>query len=296
MASLELAPVTGLGATDPVAASAEKAASRLASYGANWALLRGDQRNTISHWATITGVIRRRSTTLSPSLTLSITPPSPPRQRTARCHSTSATAASSRSSTSPRGAEVPAQAVRRPQGGQVRRLRAAAPDGQEHRADLREDVDADPDRVRGGGQGPGRTRDLPGAERVADRPQGVDEGHRARAGPHLRRHRVPRLRPGERRDPGRVRRRAGVERADRRVPPDPDPGRHADDDRAQRQAPARDRLLLPGRRPQQHGQLADGRRLQVRHGRPAVRPAATCGRTTTWSRRAGGSPRRPAPG
>ena len=63
----------------------------------------------------------------------------------------------------PRGAEVPAQAVRRPQGGQVRRLRAAAPRRQEHRADLREDVDADPHRVRGRREGPGRARHLPGA-------------------------------------------------------------------------------------------------------------------------------------
>ena len=33
--------------------------------------------------------------------------------------------------------------------------------------------------------------------RFADRPQGVDEGHRPRARPHVRRHRVPRLRPGD---------------------------------------------------------------------------------------------------
>ena len=41
----------------------------------------------------------------------------------------------------------------------------------------------------------------------------------------------------------------------------------------------RDRLLLPRRRPQQHGQLADGRRLQARHGRPARAHPATCGRS-----------------
>ena len=108
--------------------------------------------------------------------------------------------------------------------------------------------------------------------------------------------RVPRLRPGERRDPRRVRRRPGVERPDRRVPPDPDPRRRAHDDRAQRQAPERDRLLLPRRRPQQHGQLADGRRLQVRHGRPALRPARPVARATTWSTPAAASRRRPAPG
>ena len=80
--------------------------------------------------------------------------------------------------------------------------------------------------------------------------------------------------PGDRRDPREVRRGAGLERADRRVPPDPDPRGRAHHDRAQRQAPDRDRLLLPRRRPQQHGQLADGRRLQARHGRPAVRAGA----------------------
>ena len=55
------------------------------------------------------------------------------------------------------------------------------------------------------------------------------------------------------------RRRPGLERADRRVPPDPDPGRRPDDDRVQRQAADPDLLLLPGRRPQQHGRLAADR-------------------------------------
>ena len=45
---------------------------------------------------------------------------------------------------------------------------------------------------------------------------------------------------------GAVRRRAGLERAHRRVPPHADPRRRAHDDRAQREAPARHRLLLPG--------------------------------------------------
>ena len=38
-----------------------------------------------------------------------------------------------------------------------------------------------------------------GPERDPDRPQGVDEGHRPGARPDLRRDRVPRLRPGDRR-------------------------------------------------------------------------------------------------
>ncbi len=178
----------------------------------------------------------------------------------------------------PRRAQVPAQAVRRSQGREVRRLRAASARRQGHRDDLREDLDPDTHRVRGGGQGPGRPCDLPRAQRVPDRPQGVDEGHRQGARPDLRRHRVPRFGAGERGDAGGVRRSAGVERTDRRVPPDPDPRRRPDDDRAQRQAPERDRLHLPRRRPQQHGQLADGRRLQVRHGRPALRPAGPVAR------------------
>ena len=40
---------------------------------------------------------------------------------------------------------------------------------------------------------------------------------------------------------------------------------------AQPQAPQRDRLLLPGRCPQQHGQLADGDGLQAGHGCAPVR-------------------------
>ena len=65
-----------------------------------------------------------------------------------------------------------------------------------------------------------------------------------------------------------LRRRAGVERADRRVAPDPDPVRHAHDARAHRQARQRDRVRLPRRRAQQHGQLAAGRRRDDGHGRP----------------------------
>ena len=42
-----------------------------------------------------------------------------------------------------------------------------------------------------------------GPIRLADRPQGVDEGHRPGAGAHVRRHRVSRLWPGAGGDPGR---------------------------------------------------------------------------------------------
>ena len=46
------------------------------------------------------------------------------------------------------------------------------------------------------GSRPGRARHLSRPGRLADRPQGVDEGHRARARPDVRRDRVPRLGAG----------------------------------------------------------------------------------------------------
>jgi ornithine carbamoyltransferase len=51
------------------------------------------------------------------------------------------------------------------------------PVGQEHRPDLREDLDPHPHRLRGRRPRPGRARHLPRAVGLADRPQGVDEGH-----------------------------------------------------------------------------------------------------------------------
>ena len=120
------------------------------------------------------------------------------------------------------GVVVPARPGRRPEGGQVRRHRAPAPGGQEHRPDLREDLDPHAMRVRGRRLRPGRTRDLPRSRGLTDRAQGVDEGHRAGARPDVRRHPVPRLRPGAGRDPRRARRRAGVERPYRRMASHPD--------------------------------------------------------------------------
>ena len=132
---------------------------------------------------------------------------------------------------SPARDPFPARPVSRPEAREVRRLRAAADEGQEHRDHLREDLDPDPGRVRGRRLRPGRPCDLPRAERDPDRPQGVDEGHGTGARPDLRRDRVPRLRAGDRRRPREVRRGAGLERAHGRVPPDPDPRRRPDDDR-----------------------------------------------------------------
>ena len=86
---------------------------------------------------------------------------------------------------------------------------------------------------------------------------------------------------------GGVRRRPGLERPDERVPPHADPRGRPHDDRAQRQAPRRDRVLLPGRRAEQHGELADDRGLQVRDGRSALRAGAPV---------AGGGAREDGPG
>ena len=168
------------------------------------------------------------------------------------------------------------------------------PGGQEHRADLREDLHPHPLRVRGGGLRRGRPRDLHRPHVVADRAQGVDEGHRPGARPDVRRHRVPRRRPGDRRGAGGVRRRAGVQRTDRRVPPDPDAGRRPHHDRALPKAPARDRLRLRRGRPQQRGQLAAAGRRQARAWTCGSARPKTCGQATSTLRCAGTS--RPSPG
>ena len=193
---------------------------------------------------------------------------------------------------------LPAGPVEGPQACQVRRLRAAADEGQEHRGHLREDVDEDAGRVRGRRLRPGSARHVPRAQRHADRPQGVDEGHSPGPRADLRRDRVPRLRAGDGRGARRVRRRPRVERADRRVPPDPDPRRRPDDERVQRQAPAAHLLLLSRRCPQQHGRLAHDRWQQARDGRPPVRPEGALaggrpGRTVSQDRRGDGGPDHP---
>jgi ornithine carbamoyltransferase len=64
-----------------------------------------------------------------------------------------------------------------------------------------------------------------------------------------------------------LRRRPGLERPHRRVAPHPDARRHAHHARALRKPLERHRLLLPRRRPQQHGQLAAGHRRAAGHGR-----------------------------
>ena len=108
------------------------------------------------------------------------------------------------------------------------RHRAPAAGRAQHRPHLREGLDPDPLGLRGRRPRPGGPRHLPRSRGVPLGHKEIDEGHRPGARAHVRRHRVPGLRPGERRDPGQLRRRAGLERADRPVAPDPDAGRHPD--------------------------------------------------------------------
>ena len=78
--------------------------------------------------------------------------------------------------------------------------------------------------------------------------------------------------PGDRRGARAVVGRPGLQRAHRRVAPDPDARRLPHLPRAPRQAAERGRLLLPRRRPLQHGGLVPDRRRQARHGRPHREP------------------------
>ena len=89
--------------------------------------------------------------------------------------------------------QLPARSRARPEARQIRAHRAAAPEGQGDRPDLREDLDPHALRLRGRLPRPGRARHLSRSVRLADRPQGIGQGHRPRARPHVRRDRVPRL-------------------------------------------------------------------------------------------------------
>ena len=66
--------------------------------------------------------------------------------------------------------------------------------------------------------------------------------------------------------------RARLQRAHRRVAPDPDPRRLPDVPRAPGQAARRGRVLLPRRRALQHGRLVPRRRREARDGRPDREP------------------------
>ena len=158
------------------------------------------------------------------------------------------------------------------------------------RADLREGLDPDALRVRGRRLRPGRSRDVHRAVGLAHGPQGDREGHCTRARAHVRRDRVPRLRPGRRRGTGGVVRRARLQRPHRRVAPDADARRLPDLHRARGQAVRGDRLLLPRRRPLQHGRQLPRRRSQARLRRPHREPevALAAGRDRLARQRDGG--------
>ena len=97
-------------------------------------------------------------------------------------------------------------------------------------------------------------------------------------------------------DLARARGRAGLERAHQRVPPHAGAGRRPDHAGALRQASEAGGLRLPGRRPQQRGQLAPGRRRQAGHGLPHRRPAGAAAQPRAGADRARRSRRRPGPG
>ena len=63
-----------------------------------------------------------------------------------------------------------------------------------------------------------------------------------------------------------------------------------------RQAAGRGHLLLPRRRPEQHGELAAGHRRAARHGRPDLRPRAAAAVRPGAGDRPRRSPPAPAPG
>ena len=81
----------------------------------------------------------------------------------------------------PREFQLSARPRPRPEARQVCPHRAEAPRGQGDLPDLREDLDAHALRVRGRLLRPGRQRHLSRSGRLADRPQGILQGYRARA-------------------------------------------------------------------------------------------------------------------
>ncbi|CAA9335250.1 MAG: Ornithine carbamoyltransferase, partial [uncultured Nocardioidaceae bacterium] len=139
---------------------------------------------------------------------------------------------------------------------------------------LRQADAAHPGVLRGGHRRARRPPAARGRQAGGHRHARVRRGHRPRAEPAGRRHRVADLRPGPHRGDGGGRRRGrhpGRQRADRRLPPLPAPRRPADGPRAPGGARRTD-AGLPGRRRLQHGALLPARRRDRRHARPGLRP------------------------
>ena len=143
--------------------------------------------------------------------------------------------------------------------------------GKEIVSDLRENFDTNALRLRGRLPRSGCARHLSRSRRVPDRSQGIGQGHRSGPGPDVRRHRIPGLFAGSRRRPGEICRRAGVQRPDRRVPPDADGRRCHDHARVFGQAVARNKIRLYRRYTIEYGAFPDDRRMPPRHGRPHLR-------------------------
>ena len=136
--------------------------------------------------------------------------------------------------------------------------------GQQRRAHLREDLDPHPVRVRGRRLRPGRPRHLPRPDRHrrwGTRSRSTDTARVL--GRMFDAIEYRGFGAGDGRGARGVRRRAGLERPHRRVAPHPDARRLAHDAASTRAASrlADIVVLLPRRRPLQHGQLA------ARHGR-----------------------------
>ena len=174
---------------------------------------------------------------------------------------------------------VPSPTVAEPEGREVLGQRATSSRREEHRPDLREDVDANQVRVRGRRARPGRATS-PTSTRPAPR-SATRRRSRTPPGCSAERTTGSSTAGSTRRSSKSLAGYAGVpvwngltdefhptqiladvltmtEHSDKHV--------------------ERDRILLPGRRPQQHGQLADGGGLQARDGRTAVRPRAAVAR------------------
>ena len=166
---------------------------------------------------------------------------------------------------------VPAAPLGGVEDGEVRGLRGEASRGQGDRPHLREDLDAHPRRIRGGGVRPGGPRHLSRSVGFAARTQGVGRRHRPGPRSDVRRHRVPRQRPDRRRGTRGERRRPRLQRADERVAPDADVGRLPHDARGERQAVRRAVVRVRRRLPVQHGSLAARHGCADGRGRPSRR-------------------------
>ena len=152
-------------------------------------------------------------------------------------------------------------------------------------------------RLRGGRPRPGRARHVPRPGQHRSSGTRSPSRHRPRARPLLRRHRVPRLR--RRRTSRRSARYAGVP-VWNGLTDEWHPTQTLCDFLTMREHTdkhdTRDRVRLPRRRPQQHGQLAARDRRDDGHGRAHRRRRTRGGTTTTWSRRPGRSRSPPARG